>query len=240
VCTDQGSVSNPVTEFYDKDYFTERNAYLVETDSFNASFAQLLDLAGQRKPVGRLVDIGCGPGLLLNLARQRGYEVKGCDISPWATQYARDRGLDVWTGDLASAGYASKQFDVAIVNHTLEHVPAPRQFLEEVQRILAPEGVVLVGVPNYASLMSSLMRERWAGLLPDQHLWHFTPKTLNLILQRAGCHVEKITVEPYVHRHPNKLKAGVLRILGWAAEQLGRGDSLIAIAHKQYAEQLEA
>lgn len=232
VCTDPDLAPSPAAEFYDQGYFTERNAYLDETDAFNAAFVQLLDLAQARKPGGRLVDIGCGPGLLLSLARQRGYAVRGCDISPWAAQYARDRGLDVWTGDLQSARYPSDCFDVAIVNHTLEHVPEPRQFLEEVRRILAPGGVAIVGVPNFGSLMSSLMRARWAGLLPDQHLWHFTPKTLGLLLQRAGYEVAQISVEPYIHRHPNPVKAGVLLILGWTATLLRRGDSMIAVAIK--------
>lgn len=80
--------------------------------------------AAEYKPRGRLIDIGCGPGLLLDLAgRQRSYAVQGCDISPWATQYPREQGLDVRTGDLHAVNYPSGQFDVAVVNHTLEHAP---------------------------------------------------------------------------------------------------------------------
>lgn len=230
VCTDAQAVLAPAAELYGEEYFTERNAYLAQADAFAAALAPVLDLAAKCKPHGRLVDIGCGPGLLLNLARRRGYEVKGCDIAPWAGQFAREQGFDVWTGDLHSASYPTGCFDVAIVNHTLEHVPEPRPFLTEVRRILAPDGVLVVGVPNFAGLMAQIMRGRWAGLLPDQHLWHFTPQTLREMLQRTQFCVSQLAAVPHVHHHANPWKNAALYGLSWAANQLGRGDSLLAAA----------
>jgi SAM-dependent methyltransferase len=232
VCTDPHVVPTPDVALYDQGYFTERNAYLAQATAFAAAFARILALTAGFKPGGQLVDIGCGPGLLLNLARQRGYMVKGCDVSPWAAQYARDLGLDVQTGDLHSVDYPTGQFDVAIVNHTLEHVANPRGFLEEVYRILAPGGIVVVGVPNFASLMSQMLRGRWAGLLPDQHLWHFTPQTLQQMLRNTNFCTAQLVIEPHVHHHPNRLKDITLQVLSWTANRLGRGDSLLAVAQK--------
>lgn len=232
VCTDPDVVPAPAVELYDQEYFTERNAYLAQAAAFSATFAHILDLTAVFKPSGRLIDIGCGPGLLLDMARRRGYTVQGCDISLWATQYAREQGLDVQTGDLHAVRYPTGQFDAAVVNHTLEHISDPRAFLTEVYRILAPTGIIVVGVPNFASLMSQLMRERWAGLLPDQHLWHFTPRTLHKMLRRAGFCTARLTIEPHVHHHPNRLKGLVLQAASWTANRLGRGDSMLAIAGK--------
>lgn len=232
VCTAAEAAPAPGVELYDQEYFTERNAYLAHAAAFSAALAHVLDVAAEYKPRGRLIDIGCGPGLLLDLARQRSYAVQGCDISPWATQYAREQGLDVQTGDLHAVNYPSGQFDVAVVNHTLEHVPDPRAFLEEVYRILAPDGIIVVGVPNFASFMSQLMRERWAGLLPDQHLWHFTPQTLRKMLRRANFCTARLTIEPHVHHHPNRVKDLALQLASRTANSIGRGDSMLAVAGK--------
>ena len=217
---------------YEQAYFTERNAYLSNSAAFNAMFETLLDTVQQHKPSGRLLDVGCGPGLLLNAAKRRGYVVSGCDISVWATQYAREARLDVATGALESVRYAHAQFDVVIINHTLEHTPQPLEMLCEARRILADDGILVVGVPNFDSLMAHIMRTRWAGLLPDQHLWHFTPRTLRLILQRAGFVMRTLIVQPATHHHRNWMKRFVLRIITTVGNLAQRGESLLAVAAK--------
>ena len=217
---------------YDQGYFAERNDYISRSAEFASYFQSLLDYIRPYKPQGHLLDVGCGPGLLLQVAQARGYHVSGCDISKWASNYAHEHGLDVTTGELESIHYPDKSFDVIIINHTLEHVPQPVALLCEIRRILADSGIVVVGVPNFDSLMAWLMRARWAGLLPDQHLWHFTPRTLQLMLERAGFSIRKLIVQPSTHQHPNWLKFFVLRFLTTIGNALGRGESLLAIAVK--------
>lgn len=224
--------SQPDPGQYDQDYFTSRNAYLSQQAAFSQMFARTLDQLQPFKATGALLDIGCGPGLLLKLARERGYATQGCDISEWATEYARSQGFDVRTGDVQTLGYGAGQFDVVVINHTLEHLPQPLDTLREACRVLKDDGVLLVGVPNFASFMSRVMRERWAGLLPDQHLWHFTPLTLTRALRQAGFRVLRLTAEPHIHRHPNRVKNLALGVLSRIGNALGRGDSLIAIAAK--------
>jgi 2-polyprenyl-3-methyl-5-hydroxy-6-metoxy-1,4-benzoquinol methylase len=230
VSTDPQAQPQPSAALYDEGYFTERNAYLAQAEAFRAALAEVVDLAAAYQPHGRLVDIGCGPGLLLEIAAARGYTASGCDVSAWATEHARQRGLDVRTGELAAAGYPTAGFDVAVVNHTLEHIPAPGPFLAEIRRILKPGGILVVGVPNFGGLMAQIMRERWAGLLPDQHLWHFTPDTLRRLLDTAGFAVQEVRVQPHVHRHSHPLKHLLLGALSAFANGLGRGDSLLAVA----------
>lgn len=217
---------------YDRDYFTRRNAYLSEQTAFLEMFDHTLDHLRPFKASGMLLDIGCGPGLLLKLARDRGYIVQGCDISEWATEYARSQGFDVRTGDVRTLGYNTGEFQVVVINHTLEHLPDPIGTLREAHRILAGDGVLLAGVPNFASFMSRVMRDRWAGLLPDQHLWHFTPSTLARALRQSGFRTLLLKAEPYVHHHPNPLKNLVLGLLSRMGNALGQGDSLIAVAAK--------
>ncbi|GIV83545.1 MAG: hypothetical protein KatS3mg052_0552 [Candidatus Roseilinea sp.] len=144
--------SHPDPKQYGEDYFTRRNLYLPEQAAFLKMFASTLDRLQPFKASGKLLDIGCGPGLLLKVALERGYSAHGCDISEWATAFARSQGLDVRTGVLQELQYRTGEFDIVVLNHTLEHMPDPLGTLHEVYRILANDGALLVGVPNFASL----------------------------------------------------------------------------------------
>lgn len=232
VCTDPTYVA-PADTLYGETYYTERNAYLGDNDIFLRMFGRMMDGAQRYKPTGRLLDIGCGVGQLLQVAQGRGYQVSGCDISAWATDYARSAGYDVRTGALDELHYAAQSFDVAVASHTLEHVPEPLPFLQEIRRILHGDGLLVIAVPNFASVMAQTLRTHWAGLLPDQHLWHFTPKTLRTMLDRAGFRTLRVTSDPYLHRHPNMIKDGVLVAMSGFGSLIGRSDYMTAYATKQ-------
>lgn len=223
----------PPAALYGESYYTERNAYLEDSAVFLKLFERMLDHIQRRKASGRLLDVGCGVGQLLQVAKARGYQVAGCDISVWATDYARKAGYDVRTGTLEEIQYDDHAFDIVVASHTLEHVPAPLPFLQAVRRILRDDGLLVIAVPNYASVMAKTMRDRWAGLLPDQHLWHFTPKTLRAMLERAGFQTLQVTSDPYLHRHSNPLKDAALVGLSGFGSIIGRSDFMTAYAAKK-------
>jgi SAM-dependent methyltransferase len=148
------------------------------------------------KSSGRLLDVGCGKGRWLRYIRDHsGFEVEGVEPSEEAADYARsERGLEVRTGDLVSAGYPDGWFDVVSLRNVFEHVAEPRPLAGEIGRILKPGGVCAVHVPNDASVTSSLKRALYhAGLIGEfgslffpLHVNGFTPKSLDLLFARAG------------------------------------------------------
>ena len=234
VRTEPSPEASPTDEagLYGADYFTERNAYLARRDEFTGLFATLLDQVAVLKPAGRLLDVGCGPGLLLEEARRRGYEVAGCDVSAWAVDYARQRGLDARAGLLEDLAYPTASVDIALANHTLEHVPDPLPFLREMDRILKPDGLLVIGVPNFGSLMSAVMRERWHALLPDQHYWHFTPATLTRMLEEAGFSPRRVMTQTGSHKHASRARALALNAIVAVAKRLDRSEGLLALCGK--------
>lgn len=232
LCTDPAYVAPPDV-MYDEDYYSERTPYLQNSPFFLAMFGRMFDHISRYKTSGRVLDAGCGVGQLLQVAQARGYTAEGCDISPWATEYARQAGYSVRTGELEKLGYAAGAFDLGIASHTLEHVPAPVSFLQEMRRILKEDGLLVIAVPNFASVMAFVMRESWAGLKPEQHLWHFTPDTLRRMLGRAGFRTLEVTSDPYIHHHPNGVKNAVLVATSGFGSLIGRSDYMTAYAVKE-------
>jgi SAM-dependent methyltransferase len=149
-------------------------------------------------PPGRLVDVGSGKGHFLDAARRAGWAVQGIEVSEAAEAEARRR-YDVTTtvvADWADAE-ASGPFDAITFWHVLEHLPDPVGALQRARPLLAPDGVVVVAVPNLASWQARLFGAAWLHLDIPRHIVHYTPETLAMVLSRAGFVVEHVdTVAP--------------------------------------------
>ncbi len=137
---------------------------------------------------GRLLDVGCGTGNFLAQMQKRGaWEVYGLDTSQKAVEYAKRRlQLPVFCGVLENANHSSASFDAVTLWNVLEHLHNPLQTLSEVRRILRPDGVLALSVPNGGCLDACLFGSHWIGLDPPRHLYTFTRKTLAQLLERTG------------------------------------------------------
>jgi len=155
-------------------------------------------LERERRP-GRLLDVGCGTGLFLAVARRRGWTPMGVDDSVEATEHARTHfALDVRVGDFdAVATEAAGRFDAVTLWDVVEHAREPVRLLAAAARCLAPGGVVTVATPNQRSILDvlgaglyRLTGGRITGPLEKiyvpLHFLYFTPATLEAALGRAG------------------------------------------------------
>src|SRR5215204_1260775 len=146
---------------------------------------------------GRLADVGSGKGHFLDAARRAGWTVLGIEVSEAAAEEARRRyDLTTTVADWADAE-ASGPFDAITFWHVLEHLPDPVAALRRAHTLLAPGGVVVVGVPNLASWQARVFGDAWLHLDIPRHIVHFTPETLAMVLSRAGFVVDHVdTVAP--------------------------------------------
>lgn len=139
---------------------------------------------------GRMLDVGCGNGGFLYYMREHGWEVQGEELSQSAADYARQElGLTVFLGELCDAAFPSSHFDVVTLWNVLEHLHDPAATLAEIKRILKPEGLLVVAVPNLASWDARLFGMTWVGYDVPRHLYIFTPETLEALLNQAGFHI---------------------------------------------------
>jgi SAM-dependent methyltransferase len=138
----------------------------------------------------RLLDFGCGSGRFLEYMDRKGWQVMGLDVSAPAVQRIhKESGLRALAGTLPHPALVPDSFDVITMWHSLEHVPYPRDVLENAYFLLAPGGKLLVAVPNMKGLGFRWFGPAWYGLDLPRHLTHFTPPTLCRMLERAGFRV---------------------------------------------------
>ena len=150
---------------------------------FEESLAEIERIA----PPGRILDVGCGDGLFLQVAQRRGWDGHGVELSPTACAYARDvRGLRVVQGDLREADYPNSFFEVATLHDVLCHLSSPLDELVELRRVLKPGGLLVLRVRN-ALFHAGLFRlSRAFGPYLVFHRHCFTPRALRYLLTAAG------------------------------------------------------
>lgn len=135
----------------------------------------------------RLLDVGCGSGDFLELARAAGWSVQGSDFDAAAVATARSRGLDVQQGGLeVLQAAASASFDLITLSHVFEHVHDQMSWLKELHRVLRQGGTLWLQTPNVDSLGHARFGENWRGLEPPRHLALTTFDTLCTLLRQAG------------------------------------------------------
>lgn len=141
----------------------------------------------------RLLDIGCGSGTFLKLAREAGFRVKGLEASPEAGE-AAEKILPgrVVVGDERELIRRGATFHLLTLFHVLEHLPRPLEYLRRIRRLLAEDGGLVVQVPDSHSIQATLLGSRWYGLDCPRHIHNFTARALIELLGRAGFRVRRV------------------------------------------------
>jgi 2-polyprenyl-3-methyl-5-hydroxy-6-metoxy-1,4-benzoquinol methylase len=220
--------------YQDADYFTELNQYLLRSNEFRSIFNGILDQVEKYKQEGNLLDIGCGPGLLLDMAQRRGWNVYGFDLSHWAAEYSgKEFGIPVQCCELIDSQYEPNSFDVIILNHSLEHMIDPTGVLDITRTILKDSGILVVGVPNIDSLKADIQKARWRSLLPEQHRWHFTPVTLSLLLKNCGYYVISISMDNHSSTRRNPIARILSTVFSKYSLWINKGEAMLCIAIQQ-------
>ena len=148
---------------------------------------------------GLWLDVGASTGSLLVAARNAGYEVTGVELGSGQVQVCREvHGFDVFHGALEEAAFPDAHADVVSYRHVLEHIHDVVEELQEAHRVLRPDGLLLIEVPNFGGLRYTSGRLRtalrlskpvWRKLNLPEHLYYFTIDTLRQLLERTGFRV---------------------------------------------------
>jgi SAM-dependent methyltransferase len=178
-----------IAAFYPDDYYGEPGVKfhpLVERAVrwIGARHVRFLSLG--LTPGSRVLDVGCGRGVVLGALADRGFEVHGVEMSPAAARGVDPRARVRIAPSLREAKYPSSHFDQVLIWHVLEHLERPRESLEEVRRILRPGGRLLVAVPNFSSRQAQWSGPAWFHLDLPRHLYHFPLAALRRLIDETG------------------------------------------------------
>jgi 2-polyprenyl-3-methyl-5-hydroxy-6-metoxy-1,4-benzoquinol methylase len=133
---------------------------------------------------GTLLDFGCGTGEFLQTVKQAGWKTSGIEPS----QNARTKS-EALTQQKIYAGLEeleTERFDAITAWHVLEHVPDLTETLQKMVSLLKKDGTIFIAVPNYESADAEKYKEFWAGYDVPRHLWHFSKKSMALLLASNG------------------------------------------------------
>lgn len=136
---------------------------------------------------GSVLDVGAGTGLFLTKFKDKGWTVRGVELSEEACRYAsKAHQIVLDKGDLLDQIYPKKSFDVVTINGCLEHLYKPKETLELIFSLLREKGLLVITVPNFGSIGRRFFGKEWYALQPPTHLYHFTPETLTEMLKKIG------------------------------------------------------
>jgi SAM-dependent methyltransferase len=145
-----------------------------------------------RRGLGRLLDLGCNEGRGLSLYARNGFTAEGLEINARAAAQARQRGFSVFTGTLEEFTPPAP-YEVVVLSNVLEHAADPVAMLSQVRRLLRPGGQVWISCPNAGSIWRAFFGRQWINWHVPFHLWHFSPRTLEDVLNRAGFRLTEIS-----------------------------------------------
>ncbi len=188
-CRDCGTVIQPALpaggELHDLYRDMSDTAYLDEENGRRATADRLLDMIGQYNPTGRLLDVGCGHGLLLDQAKKRGYDTMGLELSAANAAHARENlGLDV--REIGLEDFTDEQgFDIVVLADVIEHLADPVSAIDHCKRLVAPGGVLCIVTPDPSARLARLAGGRWWGFVPA-HTFLLPRLTLAELLSATG------------------------------------------------------
>jgi len=190
-CERCGTVQQPAlpqgAELVDLYREMQDDAYLGEEAGRRATARRLLDLVEGHARPGRLLEVGCGHGLLLDEARARGWTARGLEPAVAARAHACDvLGLDVSPDTLADLRPGPDGgWDAIVMVDVIEHLDDPVGAVRACRTLLADGGVLLVVTPDPSSVAARVVGARWWGYLPA-HTYLLPRRTLRRVVSDAG------------------------------------------------------
>lgn len=138
----------------------------------------------------RLLDVGCGTGLFLEVAKKQGFEVYGQELGKGMAEWTRTTfSIPVWDEPVEQID-TGVRFDAITIFDVIEHVTDPVMFVLAVKRLLADNGVIIVLTPNLDSCALSIMKEKSQIVCPPSHLQYFTMASMKEMARRTDLALE--------------------------------------------------
>jgi 2-polyprenyl-3-methyl-5-hydroxy-6-metoxy-1,4-benzoquinol methylase len=140
----------------------------------------------------KLLDIGAGTGAFVQHMQLHGWQTMG--IEP--DEKARQRAAEAHQANLLPieelGSIATNTFDAITMWHVLEHVHALHDCINRLKEIIKPGGYIFIAVPNYTCYDADIYKSYWAAYDVPRHLYHFSPASMEQLLENHGLKLHAI------------------------------------------------
>ncbi|WP_027138086.1 class I SAM-dependent methyltransferase [Gaetbulibacter saemankumensis] len=140
----------------------------------------------------KLLDVGCGTGDFLQVAKSNSWEVVGIEPNNEARKLANKKTDQAVFNSENLFKLKQNSFDVITLWHVLEHVQNLEDQIATFKKLLKPNGVLVIAVPNYKSYDARFYKSFWAAFDVPRHLWHFNKESIRNLFSKFGMQVIKI------------------------------------------------
>lgn len=175
-------------------------------------------------------DVGSGFGFFLDEAKKRGYKVVGIEPSkPLARNSTKKFKLSIFPGTLTEYHKSEKkQYDIVTCIHVIEHVRNPKQFIASLLQLVKPGGLLYLETPNSDSHLLYAEKDNYTFLIPPDHLWLFSNKSIDMLLPKKY-YIEKTRT----YSHSEHLMGIVKTIIGKKSIKTKTSEGQIPPTHAQ-------
>ncbi|WP_370323675.1 class I SAM-dependent methyltransferase [Flavobacterium sp. ASW18X] len=201
-CDDKEEVLQTFPVPLNLETYYESDDYISHTDA-NSSLLDIIyqtvkkiNLASKLKLISSfaeegksLLDVGAGTGDFVFTAKQNGWNVSGIEPNPKARALAKEKGIDLVT---ALDRLPQASFDVITLWHVLEHLPELENDIDNLRKLLKPNGTLVIAVPNFKSWDAKYYKQFWAAYDVPRHLWHFSKQGIKSLFSPFQLKIEKI------------------------------------------------
>ena len=160
---------------------------------------------------GNLLDFGCGTGEFLKTGKKKGWNVTGYEPTKDAYE-GMDQSIKSDIVSSLDEIQLKKHFHVITLWHVLEHISDLRTTIQQLKKMLRPDGVLVIAVPNHESYDAEYYKEYWAAYDLPRHLYHFSQQTMKSLLSANKLKLIKTYPMPldayYVSLLSEKYKTG--------------------------------
>ncbi len=178
---------------YNENAISPVNYYKETEKEDKITFEKRLNLIEKfTKNKGKILDIGCSIGTLLDLARNKGFDCYGIEINKDAAKICKKKNLRVYQIPIEKCSFNKNFFDLIIMNDIIEHLHNPKEVMDMVSSILKPNGILFMVTPDIGSFTSRLLGKYWHHLKPNEHLVYFSESTIKRLLNQCNFNVEMI------------------------------------------------
>lgn len=235
---------------FDEKYFSTHTYEGISFGKFsqywwsNRFYARLARRYGKRGT--RLLEIGSGLGHLVGQLSDH-FVTAGLDVNHWALKRSQAVADTTFfqVGSAIDLPYADESFNLVIIKHVVEHLEQPEKCIQELGRILAHGGVLILATPNLESLLKPLKGDSWIGYQDPTHIALKPPKEWLNLMKDVNLKIEQIFADgfwdvPYIRGIPNIIQklffgslGGFQAISGLVYLPYRWGESIIVIARRE-------